>query len=375
MRRLAWTAGMLAFISAPSLAFADGPPPSVVVTPVVSANIAPSTSNIGHVIAIQSVKLVPRITAFIDQVNVSQGSFVKTGQVLFTLQKTQYEAALQTAQANLESAQAALENAQLVYERGSRLNSTGFEAESSLDQAIATRDEDQANVLSAKANLANAELNLSYCTITAPIDGRIGAVTLTKGNLVTTSTGSLATINQLDPIRVVFSVNSNSPILNSIQATSSGTSAFTVGLELPDGAKYQYTGKIAFLDNQVDSSTGTVNVYADFPNPQSLLLPGAYVNVDTSPSQPQEALMVPVAAVQTDQNSSFVLIVGPDNKVRQQTVNLGPQIGQNYVVKSGIGVNDQVIVDGIQKVKVGQAVNATVQPAAPPSSQSADSGS
>jgi membrane fusion protein (multidrug efflux system) len=371
MRRAVWVAGIAIAMSAP--AFADAPLPSVVVTPVVSANIAPSTSNIGHVIAIQSVKIVPRVTAFIDQVNVAQGSFVKTGEVLFTLQKAQYEAALQTAQANLQSAQAALENAQLVYERGSRLNSTGFEAESSLDQAIATRDEDQANVLSAKANLANAELNLSYCTITAPIDGRIGAVTLTKGNLVTSSSGSLATINQLDPIRVVFSVSSNSPILNSMQASSSGNSSFKVGLELPDGAKYQYTGKIAFLDNQVDSSTGTVNVYADFRNPRSLLLPGAYVNVETSPAQAQEALMVPVAAVQTDQNSSFVLIVGPDKKVRQQIVALGPQIGQDYVVKSGVAVNDQVIVDGIQKVKVGQAVNVTVQPPAP--ATSADTGS
>jgi membrane fusion protein (multidrug efflux system) len=351
-------------LAAPAAAQAAAPPPSVVVTPVVSANIAPSISNIGHVIAIQSVKVIPRVTAFIDDVNVQQGSAVKTGQVLFTLQTAQYQAALQTAQASLASAQSALENAELVYERASRLSSTGFEAQSSLDQALATRNEDKANVLSAQANLANAQLNLSYCTITAPIDGRVGAVTLTKGNLVTTSTGSLLTINQLDPIRVVFSVSSDSPILSAMQA-GMGHTPYKVALDLPDGAKYQYTGKIAFLDNQVDTSTGTVNVYADFPNPQSLLLPGAYVNVDTSPAQAQEALMVPVAAVQTDQNSSFVLVVGPDNKVRQQTITLGSQIGQNYVAKSGVAVNDQVIVDGIQKVKVGQPVTVTVQAAAP----------
>ncbi len=345
---------------------AAAPPPSVVVTPVVSENIAPSTSNIGHVIAIQTVKVIPRVTAFIDQVNVQQGSAVKAGQVLFTLQTAQYQAALQTAQAALASAQAAAENAELAYERAARLNSTGFEAQSNLDQALATRDEDRANVLSAQANLANAQLNLDYCTITAPIDGRIGAVSLTKGNLVTTTTGALATINQLDPIRVVFSVSSTSPILDAMQSHAGEPgqgSPFNVGLDLPDGSKYQYTGKIAFLDNQVDSSTGTVNVYADFPNPQNRLLPGAYVNVDTSPDKPQEALMVPVAAVQTDQNSSFVLVVGPDNKVRQQTITTGQQIGQNFVVTSGLAVNDRVIVDGIQKVKVGQPVNPTVQPA------------
>jgi membrane fusion protein (multidrug efflux system) len=202
VRRLGGAA-CLALVTAIPASRADQPP-SVVVTPVVAANIAPSTSNIGHVIAIQSVKIIPRVTAFINAVNVTQGAEVKAGEVLFTLQPEQYQAALQTAQANLASAQAALENAALVYDRAARLNATGFESQSSLDQARATRNESQANVLSAQASLATARLNLTYCTITAPIDGRIGAVTLTKGNLVTTTTGALATINQLDPSTPIF---------------------------------------------------------------------------------------------------------------------------------------------------------------------------
>jgi len=355
------------WLAGPAQARAAAPAPSVVVAPVAQANIAPSTNNIGHVIAIQSVKIVPRVTAFIDAVNVQQGSTVKAGQVLFTLQTDQYQAALQTAQANLAAAQAALENADLVYLRASSLNASGFTAESTLDQARATRDEDKANVLSAAAQLANARLNLGYCTITAPISGRIGTVALTKGNLVSTSTGALATINQLDPIRVVFSVSNNSPILEAVQSSAGkpngGSAAFNVSIDLPDGSSYPYQGKIAFLDNQVDSATGTVNVYADFQNPRSLLLPGAYVAVLTSPAKPQEALMVPVAAVQTDQNSDFVLLVGPDSKVTQRTITLGPQIGQNFVAKSGLQMGDKVIVDGIQKVKIGDTVTATVAPA------------
>jgi membrane fusion protein (multidrug efflux system) len=346
-------------------AHASAPAPSVVVAPVEQANIAPSTNNIGHVIAIQSVKIIPRVTAFINAVNVQQGSTVKSGQVLFTLQTDQYQAALQTAQANLAAAQAALENADLVFLRASSLNASGFTAESTLDQARASRDEDKANVLSAQAQVANAQLNLGYCTITAPISGRIGAVALTKGNLVSTSTGALATINQLDPIRVVFSVSSNSPILDAVQSNAGkpngASAAFNVSIDLPDGSPYPYKGEIAFLDNQVDSSTGTVNVYADFQNPNSLLLPGAYVAVLTSPAKPQEALMVPVAAVQTDQNSDYVLLVGPDNKVAQQTITLGPQIGQNFVAKSGLQLGDRVIIDGIQKVKIGDTVTATVE--------------
>ena len=159
------------------------------------------------------MKIVARVTAYIDVVNFQQGSTVKAGQLLFSLQPEQYQAALLMAQAQLASAQAAVANAQLVYERASALRSTGFEAQSLLDADIATRNEDQASVLSAQANVATAKLNLSYCTITAPIAGRIGAVALTRGNLVSSSTGTLATINQLDPIRVEFSVSTNSPIL------------------------------------------------------------------------------------------------------------------------------------------------------------------
>jgi membrane fusion protein (multidrug efflux system) len=341
--------------------YAAAPLPSVVVTQVSDENIAPSFSNIGHVIAIQSVKIMPRITAFINQVNFTQGSTVKAGQVLFTLQPEQYQAALETAKADVASAQAALANAELIYGRAVNLKQTGFEAQSALDTALATRNEDQANLLSTQAMLANAALNLSYCTITAPINGRIGAVVLTKGNLVTTTTGTLATINQLNPIRVEFSVSADSPILAAAQNDPS-ESQFAITLDLPNGKPYPIKGKIAFLDNQVDTNTGTVNVYADFANPNAALLPGAYVNVDTAPVKPQEVLLVPVSAVQTDQDNSYVLTVGADNKVAKATVTLGDQIGQNFVVKSGVKLGDRVIVDGVQKVVVGDAVSVTTAP-------------
>jgi membrane fusion protein (multidrug efflux system) len=348
----------------------------VVVTAVTERDVSTSFTNIGHVVAIQSVKLLPRVTAFIDQVAVRQGSDVTAGEVLFKLQAAQYEAALQTAEADLASAQAAADNADLTYQRALNLSGSGFSPMSTLDQDIATRNEDRAAVLSATASIAVAQLNLSYCTITAPIAGRIGAVTLTKGNLVTPSTGALATINQIDPIRVVFSVGTDSPILYA-QLYAAGKKAavapaFKISLDLPNGKAYPETGTIAFFDNQVDSQTGTVNVYADFPNPRSLLLPGAYVSVKTRPATPKEALLVPVAAVQMDPNSSYVLVVGPDRKVSQQTVTLGDQIAQNYVVRSGLKAGQDVIVDGIQKVKVGSAVSVTFAPDQPDNGSSTD---
>ncbi len=349
--------------AAPAWAQTAGPP-AVGVTAVTTQNIAPSQQNIGHVIAIQSVRLLPRVTAFIDEVNVKQGSNVKAGQTLFTLQPEQYQAALQTAQAQLASAQAGVENAELVYQRALHLSVTGFSPQSTVDQDLAQRNEDQANVLAGQAAVANAELNLSYCTIKAPIDGRIGMVALTKGNLVTPSTGTLATINQLDPIRVVFSVASDSPILAAAQ-TSPDASKFAISLDLPSGAPYPIKGHIAFLDNQVETNTGTVNVYADFANPQGLLLPGAYVEVETAPSAPVNAVMVPVAAVETQANGSFVLVLGPGNKINQVNVTLGDQIEQNYVVKSGLVAGQKVVVDGIQKVKDGEVVSPTEEAAAP----------
>ena len=360
----------LAALSRPAAAQAPGqggaaPPPAVLVAPIRVENVAPVYSFIGHVVAIQSVQVVARVTAFIEKEPAKQGSDVKAGETLFELQKAQYQAAVQAAQAQLDNANAAVRNAQLAYNRAARLANQGFEAQSNLDQATATLQQDQANVLAAQANLAQAALNLSYCTIVSPIDGRIGAVTLTVGNLVTPSTPPLLTINQLDPIRVVYSV-ADRTLVGVRQRTGASTeqlaSDLVVELILPDGSKYNHTGKINFLSNEVDPQTGTVSVYADFPNPDRLLLPGSYVTTNVRRGQPQEAPLVPVAAVQTEQNGSFVLVVDPNNTVRQQPIELGRQIGQDYIVSKGLRGGERVIVEGVQKVRPGQRVNPQPMP-------------
>jgi membrane fusion protein, multidrug efflux system len=353
------------FGCAPAIA---APPPAVSVSTIQKQNVAPSYGYIGRVIAIQSVQIVPRVTAFIDELVAKQGSDVKAGDVIYQLQKSQYQAALTAAQAQVASAQAAVENAELQYQRASRLNKQGFEAQSNLDQATATRDQDRASLLSAQANQAQAALNLSYCTIVSPIDGRIGFATMTKGNLVTPSTTAMATVNQLDPIRVVFSVADNE-VVSVQQRTSATTDQIAAGLDvhltLSDGSHYDHSGKIAFLSNQVDVQTGTVSVYADFPNPRKLLLPGAFVNVSVRESKPDERALVPIQAVQTDQKGHFVLVVGPDNKVSQQPVTVGRQIEQYEIVDSGLKGGEKVIVEGVQKVQPGETVNATEVPSPP----------
>jgi membrane fusion protein (multidrug efflux system) len=359
---------VLASGSIRSAAAQGAPPPAVTVVRIPVKDVAPVHSFIGRVEAIQSVQIQPRVTAFIDSVPVQQGSDVHAGQVLFQLQRAQYEATLKSAQAQLSSAQAALRQSQVAYTRAARLNRQGFESQANLDQATATRDQDQAKIDSAEAAIAQAQLDLSYCTITSPIDGRIGAVTLTKGNLVTPSTGTLVTVNQLDPIRVVFSVADR--VLVEVEQKTGATlreiaEATLVRLTMPGGTQYNHSGKIAFLSNEVDPKTGTVSVYADFPNPDRLLLPGAFVNVDVRRATPEKHPLVPVAAVQTDKSGNYVLVVGADGKVKQQPVKTGRQIGQDLIVDSGLSGGEQVIVAGVQKVQAGQTVTATEAPEQP----------
>ncbi|HWG06785.1 MAG TPA: efflux RND transporter periplasmic adaptor subunit, partial [Beijerinckiaceae bacterium] len=168
--------GLLLISSAAAAAQTSAPPPAVTYAPVVVQDVSPSASYIGHIMAIQTVQVVPRVTAFIDDVPVKAGSDVKAGDVLFRLQDAQYQAAVQSAQAQLASAQANAKQADTAYQRATQLNTQGFEAQANLDTAQALRDQNNAAVLTAQANLQLANLNLGYCTITAPIDGRIGAL-------------------------------------------------------------------------------------------------------------------------------------------------------------------------------------------------------
>jgi membrane fusion protein (multidrug efflux system) len=368
-------AGLIAFSAGLLPGAAPAPlPPAVLVSPVEVRDVAPAYDFIGRVTPIQSVQIVPRITAFIEEEPVAQGADVKAGDVLFELQKTQYQAAVQSAQAQLDSANAGLRLAQLAYARAAQLNNQGVESQATLDQATATRDQNQASVLGAQANLAQAALNLSYSTIRSPIDGRIGAIILTRGNLVTPSTPALATVNQLDPIRVVFSVSDR--VLVGVERRTGSTvgqiaEGLVVGLILPDRSRYGQTGTISFFNNQVDPQTGTVSVYVDFPNPDRLLLPGSFVSVDVRNAQPEESAMVSVAAVQTDQSGHYVLTVTSDGTVHQQPVTLGRQIAQDFIVTKGLSAGDRVIVDGVQKVRPGEKVNAQSAPAPTPTASGA----
>jgi membrane fusion protein, multidrug efflux system len=306
---------------------AQEPPPAVTVAPVVVNDVTPRQRFIGHVIPIQAVQIVARVTAFIDQVAVAQGSIVKPGQALFELQKAQYQAAVDAAKGQLASAKAALWQAQLTYQRIYELEQKNAETQADLDQAQANRDQNQASVQVAEANLEQAQLNLSYCTIASPIAGLIGAIKLTKGNLVTPTSSPLATVNQLDPVRVQFQVTDQF-VVTAEQKSNKSVEQIAAGLPvqlvLPNGSTYDQTGKVAFVNNEVETQTGTVGVYADFPNPAGVLLPGAYVRVNVEPQHPEQRPLVPVAAIQMEQ-AEGIQKVHPDEVVNPVTQADQPQ--------------------------------------------------
>jgi membrane fusion protein (multidrug efflux system) len=351
-------------IAAPASAPPTAPLTAVVVAPVVVQNVAPSTKYTGRVQAIQSVDFIARVQAFVEKIDFAEGGLVTAGQTLFELQKAPYKATLDGAQAALAKAEATEKNALLTVERDTQLVRRNDVSESVLDSDTATQDGALADILSARANAETAAINLSYTTILTPIAGRIGKSTFTVGNLVGPTIGSLATVVQVDPIRVVFSVADSdvvSALSKSKDTQAQLNASVALSLELSDGQAYAEPGRVEFIDNQVDSATGTVAVWGLFPNPQGLLIPGGFATVSVRAAKPLSLPTVSVQAVQDDAAGAFVLLVDKDGTVRQQPVTRGAQIGQNWVITAGLTGGENVIVQGFQKVKAGQHVNAVQQ--------------
>jgi membrane fusion protein (multidrug efflux system) len=351
-----------------ALAQAQGAPPNAPSPAVVTLTVHPqeltrASEFIGRVQAIQSVDVRAQVTGILQRVGFQGGQDVQEGALLYQIDPAQFQAAAAAAQAQLQSAQASLAQAQQNFARQQELFQHQTTAQATLEQAQAQRDVAQANVLAAQAQLRTAQINLGYATINSPITGRVGATNVTAGNLVGPTTGTLATVVQLDPIRVVFSVNERALVAYKQQhagATQEEINArFVPKLRLPDGSIYAQSGRVAFVNNQVDPATGTVPVYADFPNPQRVLLPGMLITALISPESPPMGFLVPAGAVQQDAQGKFVLVAGPENKVQRRNITAGDQIEQSIAITAGLQDGDRVIVEGGQKVRPDQVVRPT----------------
>ena len=364
---------------------APAAPPQVETAAVSLAPVTAATEFVGTVQAIQQVNLVSRVEGFIDEVAFAEGSFLKAGDIAFRIEKDTYQAALESAQATAQAAvaseagaQANLKETDLTLARQKALIKDGTVSQATVDQAQAQRDSADAQVKQAQANIAQAnaqvrtaELNLSFTDIATPVAGRIGRAQVTLGNLVSASTGTLATVVQTDPIRVAFSI-SDRDYLQVIQILKPNDEnitekpgEFRPKLTLPNGTAYAQPGKMSFIDNTIDPSTGTIAVYAEFPNPHLQLVPGQFVTITVDAGEPKSLPVLPAAAVQRDQEGPYVFTLDNENRAVIRRITLGQRVGVNWAVTSGIAAGEVIIVSGIQRLRPGIVVSPKPAPTAP----------
>lgn len=346
--------------------------PAVTVATVVDQNVAAKVEFIGRLEVIQAVDIRARVTGVLMPVAFPEGQDVAAGAPLFAIERGQYEAAVEQAQAQIASANATLRNAELNLERRQELFARNAASQADVDAAQANHDTAKAALTTAQAQARLAQINLDYTAIAAPLSGRIGKAAVTQGNIVGPQSGVLARIVQLNPIRTVFSVAERDVI--AIREEFKGKteelirSAFLPTLRLANGQLYDSPGVLEFVGNEVDPATGTVPVRVRFNNPNALLLPGGTVFVSLRPSAARVLPVVPMAAVLATSKGKQVLVVAGDDKVEARPITATTQVGQGWAVESGLKAGETIIVDGLQKVRPGMTVAPirAAQPAGKP---------
>ena len=336
------------------------PPPSVTITNIAEQDITPATEYIGHIEAIQQVDLKARIEGILEKINFKEGDFVKKGDILFEIEQAPYRANVNADKARVTQARAESERAKLLLKR-LRAAKTESVPATDMDNAIASNLMAKAKLEEARAALEISKINLGYTIIKAPISGRIGLSSYTRGNLLSPSSGTLARIIQMDPIRVVYSISGNDMKEISLAMKDINSRKRRVlSPQIKTGDGTIITGKISFIDNEVDKSTGTIAVRAEFKNKKNTLIPGQYVNVIIKRANPKLMPVVPQSAVLTDKNGYYVMVVDGNNVASPRPIVPGVMLDRVWSVKSGLKVGDKIILHGLQKVRAGQKVNPTL---------------
>lgn len=309
---------------------------------------------VGRVEAIQSVSVKPQISGEIAQVCFKEGSIVKAGQLLFQIDPQEYQATVQLRKAELQQAEANLVTSEKYYKRVMAASERAVSA-ADRDSAEGAYLQAKAAVAQAKANLKLAQINLDYCRITSPITGKIGRALYTKGNYVTPSVTELASIVQMDPIRVSYPLP-DKDYLDQLELFKADGSVYNTSLILSNGEKYNTPGKRDFENNQIDQTTGTIMMRLRFENKDGMLIPGEMVRVFTKPVKSNIVNAVPQTAVMADEKGDYVYVVNADNTVRQARVTLGREFGTLREVTSGVDAGENVAVAGLQRLAPGTKV-------------------
>jgi membrane fusion protein (multidrug efflux system) len=373
----------LAFVtlvtSAAAQTLPSGPPPVGVVT----AQRQPMTDSYefnGRIQATNSVNIVPRVGAFLEQQLFVEGTDVKKGDLLYVLERPPYQAAVDVQKAAIAQAQAQLDNDKTELWRKQQLVEKSAGTQQAVDTAEATQRSRAAQVQAAQAQLEIAQINFNYTEIRSPIDGRIGRSSVTVGNVLGPNSGVLTTVVSQDPMYVLFPVPTRRAIeLREEYAENGGFDAVKVRLRLPDGRVYDQVGKLDFINNAIAQDTDTVTVRGIIPNPvlgsQTAggvnlreLIADEFVTVLLESIKPKEVIAVPRASILSDQEGSYVYVVDEHNIARQRRVRLGELTPEKAGIADGLTEGERIIVDGIQRARPNAPV--TPAPVAPIASRS-----
>ena len=338
-------------------------PPAVTVANPVAQTVADYLDFTGNTVATKSVTLVARVEGFLEKVHFTDGAWVKTGDLLFTIQQDQYKAQLQQAEAQLASQKAALSHAVTELARYTALVKEDAATQTEVDHWAYQKEAAQAGILAAQAQIEIAKLNLSYTTVKAPFDGRIGRHLVNPGNVVGSmgQQTSLAQIDQIDPIYVYFTINERD-LLRVIERAKRVSTApidqrqIPVYFGLSNEQGYPHEGRLDFAAISVAPTTGTLQLRGIFPNRDRTVLPGLFVRVRVPALQKKDALLVPGEAVSFDQQGEYVLVVNSKNVVERRGVKTGPQVGSLLVIAEGLKPDDLVIVEGVLQAIPGRVV-------------------
>jgi len=345
------------------------PPPKVTVAKPVEQKVTRYFEATGNAAAINSANLVARVQGFLTEVKYTDGTPVKKGQHLFTIEPEPYQLKLQQAQAAEQAAQASQKQTEGDFERQQELVQRQAASKAAFDAATAKRDTDRAKVLQAQADTKQAQINLDYTKVTAPFDGIVTARQVSVGELVGGSgTQVLATIVQLDPIYVNFNASERDVLHVRDMLYKRGEKAsdllgteVEIGLQTDQG--YPHKGKLDYIAPTVNQGTGTLAVRAELSNSSRLMLPGFFVRVRV-PLQETAAMLVPSVALGSDQGGRYVLIVDGENVVGQRKVEVGPVVGDMTVIENGLKADDRVVTAGILRAVPGQKVDPQAKTAA-----------
>jgi RND family efflux transporter MFP subunit len=345
-------------------AAAPPPPPVVEIAPVIQKDVPVQGEWVGTLEGYVNAQIQPQVSGYLIRQDYHEGAFVKKGQLLFEIDPRPFQAVLDQAKGQLAQAEAQMANAELNVKRDIPEAEAHAIPQSQLDTDTQSLRGAKAAVEAAQASVEQAELNLGYTRVVSLIDGIAGINTVQVGNLVGPST-VLTAVSQVSPIKVYFPI-SEQEYLRMADGGGPGSvdflthaSRIPLQLTLADGSAYPHPGRIIFADRQVNTQTGTIQIVGEFPNSRNLLRPGQYARIQSPTGNITGALLVPQAAVNQQQGTYQVTVVGADNRVQLRTVEVGPREGTLWVITTGLKPGERVVAVGAEKAKEGELVNPT----------------